>query len=157
MDKRLAVSICALVMQACSARVENIEQLSETTSGVVMRAHCASGILEVGLRFMDTPLPEYVGGTPIITLPLRSTIRVFDLESDALVYEQTSENMGVAWKSEGQSGHIEYLGFQEVTLPFSFFCRSYKLEVDYKPLPEWYEGHAAGKVATVYVRRARRL
>ncbi len=157
MGRRTVVFIGVLVMQACSARVENVEQLSETPSGVVMRAQCASGILEVGLRFLSAPLPEYVGETPIINLPLRSTIRVFELETGELVYERTAENMGVAWKSEQQFGHIEYLGFQEVPLPFSLFCKSYKLEVNYRPLPDWYEAHAAGKVATVYVRRARRL
>lgn len=152
---RLFSSFALVVLLAGCGDMKVEVQNQRGAKGASMLVRCASPRLEVGLRAGDRPVPERINNVSVQRQPIRSIVRVFDAASGEKVYDHTAETPVVFWMSEEKIGHVEYFGLQEMTLPFTAFCRDYRVELAVGDLPPGFDDGAGPRFMS-YVRAAKR-
>lgn len=145
----LALTFCS----SCTPKEPRYETISLRTNGATLLVKCASGRIEVGLHTFPSSRGSDVNAMPLNKLPLTSRVRVRSIDSKQPKIDKTAKNPIVFWMSESQRDRVEYIGLQEIELPFSFGCMNYIIDIDYYEPTSGRTREIGGRP---YVRRALR-
>jgi hypothetical protein len=140
-------------LAACShSDGSSYELLSQDAHGARFRVTCAPSRLEVGVR-QRVPLPEESapGG---VDQPFASQVHLLDASGSTTISSSSKSTPIVMWMAEGKAQQIEYIGLQEVDVPFDWWrCRDYVVALEHGDIPAWARG-AGG--FDPYIRESRR-
>jgi len=134
----LSTLLFCVGLTACGATHDaSYEVLSADANGARFYVGCAPSRIEVGIR-QRTPLPEDAVRTSLDRLPFASRVSVVDGDGSETLATQDAAHPVVVWMAEGRYQHAEYIGLQEVDLPFAWgMCRDYFVELRYADVPAW--------------------
>lgn len=153
--KRVGLVLLALLLcSSCAFKEPMYETISLRTNGATLLVKCASGRIEVGLHQPSSSTGSRVNAVPINKLPLASRVQVWSADSNGPKIDKTAEKPVVFWMSERQRDRVEYIGLQEVDLPFSLGCADYIIDIDYSATASEWAAETIGSVP--YVRKAMR-
>lgn len=146
--------VLAVGLTACNASDDaSYEVLSADATGARFHVGCAPSRIEVGIR-QRTPLPEGATGMSLDRLPFASRVTVVDGDGSETLAAQEAAHPVVMWMATGNFQQAEFIGLQEVDLPFAWgLCRDYFVELHYADVPAW--AHR-GTGFDPYVRKSKR-
>jgi hypothetical protein len=140
--KRVAVIVFACALAACGRSDGTYALLSQDAHGARFRVTCAPSRIEVGVR-QRSPLAEDATRKALDQLPFASRVRLLDATGAQLISETEATTPIVMWMSPGKPSQVEYIGLQEVDVPFARWqCRDYVVALEFDEIPAWAKGDA---------------